>query len=195
MDHHPNETPPPPRTGAFYWVPVPPVQSLTWQVLACHHLGFDGDTGHTKVWPAIIPHLAAIWGRDPRAMKRRLALHCYGLPRGRVTRLKNVYLLYHGDDSPIPAPDWTTMVVDAFGLQGRRIKPLFDEHEQRLPDDVRALARVLGSFLTLPDIGTSQRDLNSREGRSLGTPGGGIDSEPRSRPPTPRTPPGGRRRG
>jgi hypothetical protein len=89
-------------------------------------------------------------------MKRRLAHHCYGLPRGRVTRLKNVYLLYHGSDSPIPDPDWIKPVVDAFGLHGRRIKPLFDEHEQRLPDDVRALARVLGSFLALTNPRLSQ---------------------------------------
>jgi hypothetical protein len=61
-------------------------------------------------------------------------------------------LLCHGDDSPIPDPDWTKSVADAFGLQDRRIRPLFDEHEQRLPDDIRALARVLGSFLARPDL-------------------------------------------
>lgn len=147
-----------PRTGAYYWVPIPPLRSLTWRVMTCHDLGYDEDTGHPKVWVSVIPHLATIWGRDPRAMKRRLARHCYGLPRGRVIRIKRVYFLYHGSDSPIPAPDWTKMVADAFGLQGRRIKPLFDEHEQRLPGDIRALARVLGSFLALLDIGPTQRD-------------------------------------
>jgi len=195
MGHHPNETLPRPRTGAYYWVPIPPVQSLTWRILTCHDLGFDGDTGHPKVWASVIPYLVTAWGRDPRAMTRRLALHCYSLPRGRVTRLKNVYLLYHGSDSPIPAPDWTKAVVDAFGLQGRRIRPLFDEHEQRLPDDIRALARVLGSFLADSDFGPTQRDPGSREGRSAGTPGDGIGPELRSQPPTPRTPPRGRRRG
>ena len=127
-------------------------------------------------------------------MKRRLALHCYGLPRGRVTRIEKVYLLYHGSDSPIPDPDWIGPVADAFGLQGRRIKPLFDEHQQRLPDDVRALARVLGSFLALPDIGPSQQDLRF-QGQFPGTPGQGIGPESRSHPPTPRTPPRGRRSG
>lgn len=159
MDHHPNEALSRPRTGAYYWLPIPPVQSLTWRVLTCHDVGFGGDTGHTKVWPAIIPHLATTWRRDPRAMERRLALHCFGLPRGRVTRIEKAYFLYHGSDSPIPHPDWIGPVVDAFGLQGRRIKPVFDEHEQRLPDDVRALARVLGSFLALPDIGPALGDL------------------------------------
>jgi hypothetical protein len=195
MDHLPNETLPRPRTGAYYWVPIPPVRSLTWRILTCHDLGFDGDTGHTEVWPAIIPHLATIWGRDPRAMKRRLALHCYGLPRGRVTRIEKVYLLYHGSDSPIPDPDWIGPVADAFGLQGRRIKPLFDEHEQRLPDDVRALARVLGSFLALTNSGPSQRGPDFGADRSPESPEEGIGTRGHSHPPAPRTPPRGRRRG
>lgn len=158
MDHHPTEPPSRPRTGAYYWLPIPPLQSPGWRVLTCHDLGFGEDAGHSEIWPAVIPHLATLWGRDPEAMKRRLAGHCYGLPRGRVTRPGRVYLLLHGDDSPMIS-DWTRSVADAFGLHGRRVKPLFDEHEQRLPGDVRALARVLGSSLALPDIGPTQRDL------------------------------------
>lgn len=128
-------------------------------------------------------------------MKRRLALHCYGLPRGRVTRLKNVYLLYHGSDSPIPAPDWSRMVVDAFGLQDCRIKPLFDEHEQRLPGDVRALARVLGPFPALTELGLSQRDPDSREDWFPETPEDGIGTQGHPDPPTSRTLPRSRRGG
>ena len=195
MDHHPNEIPPHPWTGAYYWVPIPPVQSLIWRILTCHDLGFDGDTGHPKVWASVIPYLATAWGRDPRAMKRRLALHCYSLPRGRVTRLKNVYLLYHGSDSPIPAPDWTKAVVDAFGLQGRRVKPVFDEHEQRLTSDVRALARVLGSFLAHSDIGPSQRDLDIGENQLSEAPEDGIGTRGHPHPPASRTPPRGRQGG
>jgi hypothetical protein len=195
MDHHPTEPPPRPRTGAYYWLPIPPLQAPGWRVLACHDLGFGEDAGHTQVWPAIIPQLATIWGRDPRAMKRRLAHHCYGLPRGRVTRIEKVYFLYHGSDSPILYPDWIGPVADAFGLQGRRIKPVFDEHEQRLPDDVRALSRVLGSFLLRPGPGPTQRDLDFREGRFPETPGDEIGPERRPHPPTPRTPPRGRRSG
>ena len=132
MDHHPTETPPHPRIGAYYWLPIPPIRSLGWRVLTCHDLGFDEDHGHPKIWPAVIPHLAEIWGRDPRAMRRRLGRHCYGLFRGRVTRLEKVYLINHGNDSPILIPDWTEAVVQGFNLQGRRVKPVFDEHQQRL---------------------------------------------------------------
>jgi hypothetical protein len=193
MDHHPTETPPHPRTGAYYWVPMPPVLSLSWRVLTCHELGFDEESSHLEIWPSVIPHLAAIWGRDPKAMKRRLGRHCYGLPRGRVTCPEAVYLLLHGDDFPIP--DWTRPVVDAFGLQGRRIRPLFDEHEQRLTGDVRALARVLGSFLAHPDIGPSQRDLDIGENQPSEAPEHGIGTRGHPHPPASRTSPGGRRRG
>jgi hypothetical protein len=127
-----------PLIGAYYWVPIPPLRSLNWRVLTCHDLGFDEDHSHFELWPAVIPHLATIWDRDPKAMKRRLGRHCYGLPRGRVTRPEKTYLILHGDDSPIPEPDWTEAVVRAFRLHGRRVKPLLDEHEQTLPGDVRA---------------------------------------------------------
>jgi hypothetical protein len=106
-------------------------------------------------------------------MRRRLGKHCYGLPRGRVTRPeKNVYLILHGDDSPIP--DWTEAVVRDFHLQGRRVRPLFDEHEQRLPGDVRALARVLGPSPALVDPKPSERGPNTREDRFPPAPEDGI---------------------
>jgi hypothetical protein len=71
-----------------------------------------------------------------------------------VTHPEKVYLINHGDDSPLP--DWTEAVIQAFNLQGRRVEPRFDEHEQRLPDDARALARVLGPFLARPDLMPAQ---------------------------------------
>ena len=161
-----------PSTGGYYWLPTPGRTVPDWDVISCHDLGLDCGIGHSEIWPAVIPRLATIWGRDPKAMKRRLGRHCYGLPRGRVTRSGEVYLILHGADSPIP--HWTEAVVQAFRLQGRRVRPLFDEHEQRLSGDIRALARVLGSFLAHSDFGPTQRDPGSREGRSAGTPGDGI---------------------
>jgi hypothetical protein len=194
QDKDVNPDPPPrPQTGAYFWLPIPPLQSLTWRVLTCHELGFGEDDGHPKIWLAVIPRLAAIWGRDPRAMRRRLGRHCYGLFRGRVTRLEKVYLINHGNDSPIPHS--TEAVVQAFNLQGRRVRPVFDDHEQRLPDDVRALARVLGSFLARPDLMPSQRDPDTREAQFPEAPEDGIGTRGHSHPPASRTPPRGRRTG
>ena len=149
-DKDPNPGPPPrPLTGAYYWVPIPPVHSLTWRILTCHQLGFGEHEGHPKIWPAVIPHLAETWRRDTRAMRRRLRRHCYGLYRGRVTCHENLYWINHGKDSPIT--DWRAAVVQAFNLHGRRFRTAFDDHERRLPDDAAALAEVLGEFLAPTD--------------------------------------------
>ena len=42
-------------------------------------------------------------------MSRRLIEHCYGIPRGRVTSRGKVYLILHGNDSPIRA--WKKAVI------------------------------------------------------------------------------------
>ena len=145
-DPHLTDSPAIPSTGAYYWLPIPPLRSLTWRVLTCHDLGLDADTSHLECWPGVVPHLAAIWGRDPKAIQRRLGRHCYGIPRGRVTPPERTYLILHGADSPIPG--WVEAVVRAFGLNGRRVRPLLDEHERTLPGDVRAIAGILGPFPT-----------------------------------------------
>jgi hypothetical protein len=57
-----------------------------------------------------------------------------------------VYLILHGDDSPIP--DWTEAVIRGFNLQVRRIQSLLDDHEQTLHGDGKAITRILGPILT-----------------------------------------------
>jgi hypothetical protein len=55
-------------------------------------------------------------------------------------------LVLHGGDSPIVA--WKEAVITSFNLQGSRVNPIFDEHEQQLPDDVKALIKLFGPFRT-----------------------------------------------
>jgi hypothetical protein len=107
----------------------------------------------------VIPHLAAIWGREPRAMKRQLGRHCYGLPRGRVTHRDKVCLILHGDHSPIP--DWTEALIRGFNFPSTRLSIL----GQRKRSSSSALS--------------STRDLNSRDcvqppgGTQIGETGSG----------------------
>ena len=125
MDPHLTDAPPCPLTGAYYWVPIP-LRSLTWRVLACHELGFSKDQSHYDIWPKVLTHLAGLWGRDPKVLRRHLVRHCYGLPRGRVTHPKKTFLILHGNDSP--TSDWKEIVIRRFGLLGRPVRLLFDEH-------------------------------------------------------------------
>jgi hypothetical protein len=110
--------------------------------VTCHDLGFDADESHHDMWPNVVAQLAAIWGRDPKVFKRVLGKHCYGLPRGRVTNPAKAYLILHGNDSPVT--NWKEQVVHRFNLQDRRLRLLFDEHEQRMSADIKIVEEIFG---------------------------------------------------
>jgi hypothetical protein len=130
-------------TGGYYWSPSPVNDGITWSVVTCRDLGCGPDAGHdADLWPKLIVRLAATWGKDPKALKRRLALSYTGLPRGRVTRPDKTYLILHGNDALIPA--WEELVLEAFGLSGRNVKFLFDEHETQISGHPQVVESSLG---------------------------------------------------
>jgi hypothetical protein len=75
------------------------------------------------------------------------------LARGRLTRPDRLYLILHGNDSPIGA--WKQAVIRGFNLQGQRVRPIFDEHEQQLPDDALVVAKIFGPFRTFAERDTA----------------------------------------
>ena len=111
---------PRPRAGGYYWFPAPAGDAVEWSVLTCHDLGFGPDDGHFDMWPSVIDRLATAWVRDVVRLRRRLGGHCYGLPRGRVTRPDRRSLILHGDDAPIA--DWLGRVVERFDLDRRTVR-------------------------------------------------------------------------
>jgi hypothetical protein len=132
-------------TGGYYWFPTPADGSVTWQVLTCHELGCDADVGHVDFWTLVLDRLATTWHRDGRLITKCLTNNYTGLPRGRVTQVKNRFMVFQGGDAPVP--DWLPMVVSKFELNRRSVRVPFDEHERMLPEDrIRvneALARTL----------------------------------------------------
>ena len=133
---------PRPMTGGYYWFPTQAGDTVEWSVLTCHDLGFGAEEGHVDMWPSVIDRLATAWGRDPVRLERLLARHCYGLPRGRVTRSGAKFLINHGKDSPVDG--WEALIVKRFHLAGRRFRAAFDDHERMLTEDSRAVSEVLG---------------------------------------------------
>jgi hypothetical protein len=145
-----------PMASGYYWFPVLALPAPTWTVLTCHELGCDADVGHARLSPLVLVRLAQAWPRDAGLLRKRLNDHYTGVPRGRVARCGKVYWVSHGGDSPIGA--WEEAVIRSFNLQGRAVRPAFDEHELQLPYDVRAVARLLGSSRTLAERETGSPD-------------------------------------
>jgi hypothetical protein len=129
-------------TGGYYWFPTPAIGLVTWQVLTCHDLCCDADVGHVDLWALVVDRLATAWPREGRLIRKSLNNNYTGLPRGRVTEMMNQFMIFHGDDSPVPA--WVPMVVRKFDLNRRSVKVLFDEHERMLPEDRRLVNEALG---------------------------------------------------
>ncbi len=133
---------PRPLIGGYYWFPSPAGGGPTWAVLTCHDLGSDAEVGHVDLWPAVVDHLEAAWGRDAGGLRRRLSGRYSGLPRGRVTRPGRTVLILHGDDAPVA--DWREKLIEGFRLGGRSHRFLFDEHERMLPGDPVRVEEALG---------------------------------------------------
>ena len=141
-------------TGGYYWFPTPAIGSVTWQVLTCHELGCDAEVGHVDLWTLVIDRLATVWRRDGRLIKKHLKNNYTGLPRGRLTHVKNQFMIFHGKDSPVS--DWVPMVVRKFDLNRRSVRVLFDEHERMLPEDRRYFNEIFRIDVDTEGIDTDQ---------------------------------------
>lgn len=139
---------PGPLTGGYYWFPTQAGDTIAWSVLTCYDLGFDADDGHFDMWPSVIDHLASVWRRDAVRLRRRLAVHCYGLPRGRITRPDRRFLLLHGADAPVA--NWLPRVVERFNLDDRSVRLLYDEHEETFTRDRRTMNAEFGLSMGRP---------------------------------------------
>jgi len=132
-----------PFTGGYYWLPTPSPNGITWSIVTCRDLGCHSDAGHdADLWPRLMVQLARAWGKEAEVLKRRLAISYTGLPRGRVTRPKKVFLILHGNDSP--AAKFEEMVIESFRLSGRKVRFLFDAHETQLPGHPEKFSSIFG---------------------------------------------------
>jgi hypothetical protein len=94
------------------------------------------------MWRLVIERLATAWGRDVQGLRKHLKRHCYGLPRGRVTRPEKRFLILHGRDAPVK--EWLPIVLRKFDLERRSVKVLFDEHEVTFTSDRLKVREILG---------------------------------------------------
>ena len=138
------------RAGAYYWLPRPGGPGPTWDLITCHDLGRGAAVGHAALWPVVAGRLAEAWGRTPATLARRLRDHHAGLPRGRVTRVRGVSLVHHGGDAP--SPGGLDEIEARFGLRGRPVRRLLDDHERMLAGDPEAVQAAIGIDLGLRGV-------------------------------------------
>lgn len=136
-----------PVTGAYFWLPRPVPDGIVWDLVTCHDLNVWDGVSHREFWPYVLEHLAAAWGKDAKALNRRLRDHHTGLPRGRIVHPKSGYVVIHGDDAPVP--DWLNLVKGRFGLIDFEVTPEFTEHERMIGDDPEVLRKALGIPMAL----------------------------------------------
>ena len=158
-----------PLTGAYFWCPRPAPTGLEWELITCHDLkkwsgishhefwpriversaaAWGKDAGsHHELWPHIVERSAAAWGKDAETLKRRLAEHHTGLPRGRINHRRPDYVLLHGDDAPVT--DWPPRIIDRFRLGDVVLEVEKTTHLTMAPRDLAAVEEALGVSLGL----------------------------------------------
>lgn len=138
---------PKPLTGAYYWFPRPHSDGPSWELLTCHDLGVWVGISHREFWPHIVEHLATAWGLEAEPLKRRLADHHTGLPRGRINYPRPGFIILHGGDSPLDYG--VSRIIDRFHLGHVQVELVGTDHESMDRRDLAAVQEALGVSLGL----------------------------------------------
>lgn len=111
-----------------------------WRLFYHRHEAGDQDWDHTAFWESSVVWQIARSLRLPPAKAKALALHPYGFPRGRVTKVGRRFRVYHGNDTQglIDRAE----VEEAFGIRGLA-QWCEDDHEHCLDFDSASVRRLL----------------------------------------------------
>lgn len=141
-----------PAEGIYYYVPFP----RRWEIFAIRFDEWGDDMDHTALWEELLlPHFAAEWSRalnvPAGVLERKLRLHPYGIPRGRIGRgAGRVWLVLHGGDAKGLSE---SKVESAFQIR-RLARWERDAHEQCQQADRDAVREMLDLDETWPAVGT-----------------------------------------
>lgn len=134
-----------PQTGLYYWGPT----KNGWRIFPFFQEQYPGAT-HGDVWSKWASTILCV-EQSQKALPREVRNAQYGLPRGRVTKIKMrgelVYLISHGDD--VPTDDPIDGIVEKFNLPYGQFKASVDNHEHMLRSDIVTIQQFLGKDLGL----------------------------------------------
>ncbi len=133
-----------PSEGVYYIVREPTGWRLAVQLSAPGE-----DHQHQAMWendlaPALAGQWAAALRRDAGELEDILKILVFAFPRGRITKVKQAYVVYHGNDL-LPSMDVSKKDIEAaFGIAGKSHWKL-DDHEQCVrfeKDELRSVLRL-----------------------------------------------------
>ena len=122
-------TPADPREGIYYVVREPD----GWRLFA-HQFASGADRNHVEMWEEdLVPALARQWERRLAGavldLDRLLTVFAFAFPRGRVTKVKDRFVIYHGNDLHASMRVSRTSIEKAFGVTGI-CHWEYDDHER-----------------------------------------------------------------
>ena len=123
-----------PQTGIYWWCPT----KNDWRLAVFFDEEF-GNPWHKEIWEK---WCATILGLDDVRVPSEVAEAYHGLPRGRVSLGRGVYVILHGNDTPIK--NGLELVAKRFNLPPG-YHTAFDSHEVTLQDDVKIIKNFQSS--------------------------------------------------
>ena len=118
-----------PCEGVYYVVREP----SGWR-LAALRFNAGEDYQHQAMWENdLVPALARQWSaalrRDAQELESLLKIMAFAFPRGRITKVKDTFVIYHGNDLRPFMRVNKKNIEHAFRVVGR-CRWQFDDHEQ-----------------------------------------------------------------
>lgn len=132
-----------PCEGIYYIVREP----SGWR-LAAWRFAVGQDREHQAMWetdlaPALARQWAAVLQTDAHELEHALKILAFSFPRGRVSKVKDQFVVYHGNDRK-PFMHLSKKVIEhSFHIVGR-CRWKYDEHERCVGFEKEELQCVLG---------------------------------------------------
>lgn len=133
-----------PCEGIYYIVREPTGWKLAVQLSEA-----GNDPQHQTMWedetaPALASQWAATLQMSAGELEHQLKILVFGFLRGRVTKVKDKFVVYHGDDLQPFMHISKKQIEDAFGIAGKS-RWTIDDHERCIEfekEELRSLLRL-----------------------------------------------------
>lgn len=126
-----------PQQGAFWFVP----NGSNWDIYSFFESNYP-NTDHSMIWSRYLSKI--IFDKPSIELRNAYA----GLPRGRVVKLRDKYIIYFGNDLP-NGKSSLKIIGREFNLP--KYSAVFEEHEQMIPEHYWTIKHAIGGDYKLKE--------------------------------------------